>query len=72
MRPIGSFGTAGSASFGALRRAVNPAMHKRILTVAESQNRRPTRTPNQYLTPTGDYLDAETFYHNVDWSLGAL
>ncbi|HWU37650.1 MAG TPA: hypothetical protein VN203_08330 [Candidatus Acidoferrum sp.] len=41
-------------------------MYKPILTVAENQNKRPTRTPNQYLTPSREYPDAETFYHNVD------
>jgi choline-sulfatase len=49
------------------------AIYKPVLTPAENQNRRPSRTPNQYLTPSGAYVDAETFSPpNVDWSIGAI
>jgi choline-sulfatase len=48
------------------------SIYKPVLTVAENQNRRPQRTPNQYLTPEGRYVDAETFYKDVDWSIGAI
>ncbi|HEY8477467.1 MAG TPA: sulfatase-like hydrolase/transferase [Chloroflexota bacterium] len=41
-------------------------------TPASNQNRRPNRPPNQYLTPEGELVDAETFYGDVDWSQGPL
>ena len=41
-------------------------------TPAQNQNRRPSHPPNQYLTPSGELVDAETFYGEVDWSGGAL
>jgi choline-sulfatase len=48
------------------------AIYRPVLTPAENQNRRPRRPPNQYRTPDGRYVDAETFYRDVDWSIGAI
>ncbi len=41
-------------------------------TPESNLNRRPNRPPNQYLTPEGELIDAETFYGDVDWTRGPL
>ena len=37
----------------------------------QAQGRPLTGTPNQFLMPDGQYVNAETFYGNVDWSEAA-